>query len=183
MVGIKRAHVGAIESGLRRPSMQVAIKLSKTYQIPTETLLHLAGYSDMLPSVQHPVKPVPVKGYISAGVPKDVYEVDLGTVPIRENLVNEYSDLFALIVSGDSLQGDDIQDRDVVLVIPFKGFSQGGIYIVRIDGELCARHVHVDSDGNITLKSANHEYPDIASKRVEPVGEVVYSIAYRNRKK
>ena len=122
----------------------------------------------------------PIKGYVSAGSPKEAWEVDLGTLslPKTDVLLRQAPNVSALVVSGDSLQGDGIEDGDTILVDPGAGLQVGSIHIVRIKHELCARHVFLE-DGHVLLRASNDLYQEITAKEVEFVGRVVGHIKYR----
>ena len=123
---------------------------------------------------------LPIKGYVSVGSPKEAGEVDLGTLslPQTDVLLRQAPNVFALVVSGDSFQGDGIEDGETILVDPDAGLQVGSIHIVRSKHELCARHVFLE-DGHVLLRSSNDLYQEITAKEVEFVGKVVGHIKYR----
>ncbi len=121
---------------------------------------------------------LPIKGYV--GSTKEVWEVDLGTIslPQTDVLLRQAPNVFALVVSGDSFQGDGIEDGDTILVDPDAGLQVGSIHIVRSKHELCARHVFLE-DGHVLLRASDDLYQEITANELEFVGKVVGNIKYR----
>lgn len=87
--------------------------------------------------------------------------------------------MFALVVSGISLEGDGIEDGDTLLVDPDAGLQVGSIHIVRIENECCARHVFIEEE-HVRLRASNGLYEEITAKELELVGKVVGHIKYRS---
>ena len=125
-----------------------------------------------------PVVKIPVIGVVPAGY-LDLREEEASGyiyVPIEELKGLRGSDLRALRISGDSLTGDGINDKDyVVMAINQTEVIPGKIYIVRSkNGEVTAKHVYPEDDG-MRLKASNPAYKDIVLDYVEILGRVVYS--------
>ena len=117
-----------------------------------------------------PTREIPVMGYVSAGTPRDAWELDLGTVPIPQFILNESPKAFALMMSGDSRSGDAISDGDVVVVDPEAVYQVGKIYIVRLDdGEVTAKQMVHGDDGQMMLWSSNTDYEDMQVRVSGPV--------------
>jgi SOS-response transcriptional repressor LexA len=72
------------------------------------------------------------------------------------------------------LIGDDIQDKDTVIVDPDPVIIDGRIYIVKLDNEFVARHLHREN-GFVILTSSNGKYDKMKVKEVEIKGRVVLS--------
>jgi len=104
---------------------------------------------------------IPVKGVISAGSLQEAVEADLGTITL-ESLFPNLDRLFAIRVSGQSMQGADIHDGDYVLLID-DDIPEGGIGAVLYDGETSLKRVYHDEDG-LRLEPCNDEYDDIHIK-------------------
>lgn len=124
---------------------------------------------------------VPVKGYVNAGTPAVAEQQDLGTVAIpKSDLsgVKKVSGVFALRVSGDSLEGDGIQNGDTVLVDPEPAIIDGKIYIVKLGNECVARHLHRE-DGYVVLTSSNGKYQRIEAKELEVQGRIILAGNWR----
>jgi SOS-response transcriptional repressor LexA len=120
---------------------------------------------------------VPIIGYITAGIPVPTEQQDLGKIPVSKldlSGVSKMSGVFGLIVSGDSLIGDEIQDRYTVIVDPNPDIIDGKIYIVKVGTEYVARHLHREN-GYVILTSSNGKYEKMQVKEVEIKGRVVLS--------
>ena len=118
---------------------------------------------------------VPVRGYVSAGIPAPAEQMDLGTVLIPKSElsgVKRMAGVFALKVSGDSLQGDQIENGDFVIVDPEPQVIDGKIYIIHMNEGSVARHLHRE-DGFVVLTSSNGNYQRIEAKELEVQGRVV----------
>lgn len=146
------------ERGLRVPPLDILLRLANVYGVGAEQLLQLAEFS----TATLPTLDIPIRGYVSAGNPRDAWEVELGTVPIPDFILREHPNCFALIISGNSLDGDNIGDGDIVVVDPEAAYQVDKIYIVRLDdGEITAKHLFIDSEGQITLRASNHDYEEL----------------------
>ena len=68
--------------------------------------------------------------------------------------------------------------RVTLLVDPDAGLRVGSIHIVRIEDELCARHVFIE-DRHVRLIGSNDQYEEIKAKEVQLAGKVIGHIRYR----
>ena len=101
---------------------------------------------------------IPVKGIITAGMLQEAVEADLGTITL-EMLFPNLDRIYAIRVSGQSMQGADIHDGDYVLLID-DDIPNGGIGAVMYNGETSLKRVFHD-EGGLRLEPANEEYEDI----------------------
>ena len=101
---------------------------------------------------------IPVRGIVTAGYLQEAVEDDLGTITLETVLPN-LDRIFAVRVSGQSMQGADIYDGDYVLLID-DDIPNGGIGAVLYDGETSLKYVFHDEDG-LRLEPANEDYPTI----------------------
>lgn len=101
---------------------------------------------------------IPVKGIIAAGQLQEAVEADLGEITL-DMLFPNLDRIYAIRVSGQSMQGADIEDGDYVLLID-DDIPNGGIGAVLYDGETSLKRVYHDEDG-LRLEPANEEYEDI----------------------
>lgn len=79
-------------------------------------------------------------------------------------LIKHPSATFYAIVSGDSMTGVGIFDRDILVVDRAVTAVQGNVVLAAIDGELCCK---IFDERNRQLLSSNSEYAPI------PIGEDV----------
>ena len=177
--GVSLQSLSRYERGHREPPLEALRALAALYEIAPEGLLsnENSEIGSQLPfaNIRIPASLplVPIRGYVSAGTPRDVWELDLGHMPVSGRLLKRYPNLFALIVSGDSLMGDGIHDEEIVLVDPNARYETGKIYIVRLDdNEVCARHMTIE-DGHVRLRSSNDHYEDLRVTGIRVVGRVV----------
>jgi repressor LexA len=101
---------------------------------------------------------IPIKGIITAGRLQEAVEANLGTITL-ETLFPNLDRLFAIRVSGQSMQGVEIHDGDFVILID-DDIPDGGIGAVLYNGETSLKRIYHDRDG-LRLEPANDEYPDI----------------------
>lgn len=120
---------------------------------------------------------IPQRGAVPAGRPATEDEVVEGYIKIPRvelNGVANVKSLYALRVSGDSLEGDEIYTGDMLVIEPTVEILDGRIYVVRMGNEVCARHVFKQND-HLRLVSSNGNYQDIKATEVEILGRVVLS--------
>ena len=79
---------------------------------------------------------------------------------------------FLLLNLGDSLKGDNINNGDIVVIEPHPDLIEGKIYIIRLDNEVVARHVHREN-GFAVLTSSNGKYARIEVDKLEVIGRVI----------
>jgi len=104
---------------------------------------------------------IPIKGVIAAGQLQEAIEANLGTITL-ENLFPNLDRIYAIRVSGRSMQGADIHDGDYVLLMD-DDIPNGGIGAVLYDGETSLKRIFHDKEG-LRLEPANKEYSDIHIK-------------------
>ena len=75
-----------------------------------------------------PVAHVRLKGYVSAGVSREDWDADLGTVPVSEQVALQYPGLYALLVSGDSLESQGIRSEDLLFLNPAANLRSDKLY-------------------------------------------------------
>ena len=190
-IGVKRAVVGHYEMGKiksLRPDLlsRLAAAFGITAAQFSQEIYGAPASAEGTPSQPSsnvswppmPVVKIPVIGVVPAGY-LDLREEEASGyiyVPIEELKGLKGSDLRALRISGDSLTGDGINDKDyVVMAINQTEIIPGKIYIVRSkNGEVTAKHVYPEDDG-MRLKASNPAYKDIVLDYVEILGRVVYS--------
>jgi len=106
-------------------------------------------------------KGIAVRGIITAGHLQEAVDAHLGTITL-ETLFPNLDRIFAIRVSGTSMQGAEINDGDYVLLID-DDIPNGGIGAILYNGETSLKRVYYDQDG-LRLEPANEEYSDIYIK-------------------
>ncbi len=114
-------------------------------------------FSEKVALAEEPVG-IPIRGVISAGQLQEAVEADLGTITL-ETLFPNLDRIFAIRVSGQSMQGADIHDGDFVLLID-DDIPEGGIGAVLYNGETSLKRVYHDRKG-LRLEPANEAYDAI----------------------
>lgn len=104
---------------------------------------------------------IPIRGVITAGQLQEAVEANLGTITL-ENLFPNLDRIYAIRVSGRSMQGVDIYDGDYVLLMD-DDIPNGGIGAVLYNGETSLKRIFHDKNG-LRLEPANEEYSDIHIK-------------------
>ena len=99
-----------------------------------------------------------MRGIIAAGQLQEAVEANLGTITL-ETLFPNLDRIFAIRVSGQSMQGADIHDGDYVLLID-DDIPEGGIGAVLYNGETSLKRIFYNENG-LRLEPANDEYADI----------------------
>ena len=167
------------ESGKYEPSYGKLQLLSDLYQQPAETFIGAGAASTTgppPPGIVADIVTIPVRGYVSAGVPRDLWQLDLGTVSVSDQLIGGYSGLFALVVSGDALKADTIHDGDMLYVDPGAGLEEGKTYIVLMEnGEICARRLNFE-DGQVRLRSSYEHYDELKVTGAKLLGKIVWHL-------
>ena len=188
--GVSREYINQVESGRRRgrPSMETVIAVAGALGVePAHFYTEASAVRSLeaiLSEAQAAVQRmslalVPVRGAVPAGYPFPVEEREEDVIKIaREDLsgVKSVEKLFALRVSGDSLEGDGIHDGDTMVVDPESRYIDGRIYIVRLGSEVAARHVFRE-EGRVRLVSSNDESTDISASELDILGRVILSMS------
>ena len=163
------------ETGRFEPSFAKLQALARLFDHPMEGLLGgipVAGE----PTPTSPVAHVRLKGYVSAGLSREDWDADLGTVPVAEQMAIQNPGLYALMVSGDSLDSQGIRSGDLLFLNPAANLRSGKLYVIRMEtGELAVRVISLE-DGRILLRSGFDQYEELAINNTEFLGQVVWHL-------
>ena len=128
------------------------------------------------PNLTAPTPHVPLKGYVSAGLSQEDWDTDLGTVPVSEQVARQYPGLYALMVSGDSLESQGIRSDDLLFLNPAANLRSDKLYVIRTaTGELSLRVISMQ-EGRILLRSGYDRYEELAINGAEFLGQVVWHL-------
>jgi len=202
--GVSRQYIGLIikDSG-HEVSISKRLALAKVLDIPDDVVLGLenkeydAGkliaerMGEMLKIAAKDVSgtiseiaEVVLLGYVPAGYPLPNEEERLGKIKIPKDQLGSARDakrLYALVVSGDSLIGDEIYPGFHVVINPDdKDLVLGKIYLVRVDNAVTIKKIALQ-DGRFVLRSSNEKYPDMTPSEGEILGRVVWDGIGRER--
>lgn len=126
-------------------------------------------------SAEH-VAMLPLLGQIAAGAPIAAESEVEEMIPVPRDLLRGASDAFLLRVKGDSMVGDGILPRDLVVIRPQKTAAQNELVAFLVEGEATVKRFHRDSTGRVLLLASNPAYDPIeVPKGVDAhvVGKVV----------
>lgn len=103
---------------------------------------------------------VPLLGSIAAGEPILAQESVEDLIPVPSEMVRNIEGAFLLRVKGDSMTGEGIMPRDLVLVKPQPNASHGDLVAILVGDEATVKRIHFDRDA-IRLMPANPAYDPI----------------------
>lgn len=129
--------------------------------------------SDLEDEKQRPVRYLPVVGRVAAGSPVLAEENIDELLPLPEDVLPG-GELFMLRVRGDSMIGDDIRDRDLVIVQRQDTADSGDIVVALIEEEATVKRLVVHADA-IELRPSNPSFESMFFKpgEVRILGRVV----------
>ena len=106
------------------------------------------------------VKMLPLVGQIAAGEPILATEHVEDLLPVPSAMVKNISGAYILRVRGDSMSGEGINPRDLVIVKPQETANHGDIVAIMIDDEATVKRIHYVK-GKIRLMPSNPSYEPI----------------------
>ena len=106
------------------------------------------------------IKMVPLLGTIAAGIPIQAQQHVEDMIPVPSEMVRNIEHAFLLRVKGDSMSGEGIMPRDLVLIRPQPNANHGDLVAVLIGEEATVKRIHFDKSG-VRLMPANPAYDPI----------------------
>lgn len=103
---------------------------------------------------------VPLVGTIAAGQPIMAQESVEDLIPVPSEMVRNIEGAFLLRIKGDSMTGEGIMPRDLVLVKPQPNAAHGDLVAIMVGDEATVKRIHFDRDA-IRLMPANNAYDPI----------------------
>jgi repressor LexA len=97
---------------------------------------------------------VPIIGRIAAGNPLHAVEAYDGALKLDASLLPPGGDVFALVVTGDSMIEDGIHDGDYLFVRPKPDARNGEIAVAMVDGEATVKRIFREGR-RVRLQPAN----------------------------
>lgn len=187
--GSSAAFISQVERGVTGIGIDTLRRLAGSLDKPVSWFLHDAAdkpprplpaiISDFeLAAARLKAVSVPVLGAIPAGYPFPEEESVSEHITVPKSMlgaarVNHH--IYALRVSGDSLQEDGIVSGDLVVLDPKAEIQDGKIYALRLGNEVVLRHLHRENS-HLRLEAANAGYQAILVDEVEILGQVVVSL-------
>lgn len=117
---------------------------------------------------------LPLLGSIAAGQPIQAQEHVEDMVPIPSEMVRSIDNAFLLRVKGDSMLGDGILPRDLVVVKPQNTANHGDLVAALLGDEATVKRIHFAPKG-VRLMPSNPAYQPIEIDREDAriIGKVV----------
>jgi len=122
------------------------------------------------------VKMLPLLGSIAAGAPILADENVEGMIPVPSEMVRNIEGSFVLRVRGDSMSGEGIMPRDLVVIKPQENASHGDLVAVLIGDEATVKRIHFNKDKRgVVLMPSNPNYQPIPieQENAKVIGKVV----------
>ena len=123
----------------------------------------MAGFG---PGVFIPLIPAPKLSFpidtvkVSAGFPSPAADYEESRLDINEYLVRNPVTTFFFPVQGDSMEGAEIHDGDILVVDKSVRARHGHIVIAFIDGQRLVKRLHHRA-GRVALMAENPNYPPL----------------------
>lgn len=117
---------------------------------------------------------LPLLGSIAAGVPIEAREDVEEMIPVPSEMVRNVTGAFLLRIKGDSMIGEGIMPRDLVVVKPQQTATHGELVAAMLGDEATVKRLNRASDG-IKLMPANPAYEPIPVDREDSfiIGKIV----------
>lgn len=128
------------------------------------------------PSMQtsNRVMMLPLVGQIAAGQPIEATENVEDMIPVPSEMVRNIENAFLLRVKGDSMSGEGIMPRDLVVIKPQQTANQNDLVAVLLGDEATVKRLHMSAKG-VRLMPSNPAYEPIEVDREDArvIGKVV----------
>jgi len=117
---------------------------------------------------------LPLVGSIAAGVPIQAQEHVEDLIPVPSEMVRNIEHAFLLRVKGDSMSGEGIMPRDLVVVKPQETANHGDLVAVLLGDEATVKRINFGPNG-IFLMPSNPAYQpiEVASEDARVIGRIV----------
>lgn len=108
----------------------------------------------------HRVTMLPLLGQIAAGAPILAEQNVEDLIAVPSEMVKSISNAYLLRVRGDSMSGEGINPRDLVVVKPQETANHGDLVAVLLGDEATVKRIHYEK-GGIRLMASNPAYDPI----------------------
>lgn len=118
---------------------------------------------------------LPLLGSIAAGIPIEAQEHTEDVIPVPAEMCHNVQNGFLLRVRGDSMIGDGILPRDLVVIKPQQTANHGDLVAALLGDEATVKRIHFDTKKNAKLMPSNPAYEPIEVKQEDAqiIGKVV----------
>lgn len=176
IIGKSGRAVGNYETGKRKMSPEIVLKLAEHFNVTTDYLLGKDVDNNVFPMPENAV-PIPVVGKISAGLPILATENISRYEFAPSSLINKNFTYFYLTVTGDSMNRK-FNDGDIVLVQQQNDLENDEIGVFLIDNEATVKRYKKEDDRIVLYPmSTNPEHdPQIYNPKetnVKIIGKVI----------
>ncbi|HUN54684.1 MAG TPA: LexA family transcriptional regulator [Smithella sp.] len=124
---------------------------------------------------------LPLAGYVAAGFPSPAEEELRDTISFDEYLISHPASSFILSVTGDSMIGEGIKEKDLVIVERGREPKNGDIILAEVDGNWTMKYFRKKGK-KITLEAANPKYPPISPREELRVAGVITAVVRKYHK-
>lgn len=120
------------------------------------------------------VSMLPLLGSIAAGIPIQAQEHVEDLIPVPSEMVRNVEGAFLLRVKGDSMSGEGIMPRDLVVIKPQRTANHGELVAALLGDEATVKRIHFSTEG-VKLMPSNPAYQPIPVNREDShiIGKVV----------
>jgi repressor LexA len=117
---------------------------------------------------------LPLLGSIAAGTPIQAQENVEDMIPVPSEMVRSVEGAFLLRIKGDSMSGEGIMPRDLVVIKPQRTANNGELIAALLGDEATVKRINYSPDG-IKLMPSNPAYQPIPVDREDSsiIGKVV----------
>lgn len=117
---------------------------------------------------------LPLLGAIAAGVPMKAQENVEDLIPVPAEMVRNMENAFLLRVKGDSMNGEGILPRDLVVVKPQQTANHGDLVAVLIGEDATVKRLNLDPKGAKLMPSnPSYEPIPIETEDARVIGKIV----------
>lgn len=118
---------------------------------------------------------LPLLGTIAAGMPILADENVEAMIPVPKALLRKVKEAYLLRVKGDSMIGEGILPRDLVIVKPQRTALNGDLVAFLLDDEATIKRIRYDAEGGVTLYPSNPAYDPIRIRQSDArvLGKVI----------
>lgn len=161
-IGMDKSVLNRIISG-DRPARGGELKLlAETLEISVDYLLGRTKFSNIesefIKINTEELVNIPIVGTIKCGGGQIAYEDISGFSAYPTTDIRSGKEYIALIVKGDSMMGDGINEGDIALIEKDAEIVQNKIYAVVIDGEEATLKHVIKAEGAVVLQPSNPRY-------------------------
>jgi SOS regulatory protein LexA len=124
---------------------------------------------------------LPLAGDVCAGFPEPAQEELRGIISFDQYLVTHPETSFLLSVTGDSMIGAGIMDKDLVIIERSREPKNGDIILAAVDGNWTMKYFRKKGK-KVALEAANPKYPPIIPQSELRIAGVITAVVRKYHK-